>query len=295
MTKISLQGAKLRPFDEISRVSQTMAFNGTHTQYSHYSHANNCTMRFAIYLPPMTGESKNVPVLYWLSGLTCSDENFMQKAGALKTASQLGIAIVAPDTSPRGDNVPDDPQGSYDFGLGAGFYLNATQAPFNKHYKMYDYIVDELLPIIEKHFPVRSKKSISGHSMGGHGALTIGLKNPSMFESISAFSPICNPMNCAWGEKAFTGYLGTDKSEWADYDACELIKKAELKKPILIDQGGSDDFLESQLKPENLVKSALHADYEIHFNMHSGYDHSYYFISSFIDEHIAFHARYLKE
>ena len=295
MTKISLQGAKLRPFDEISRVSQTMAFNGTHTQYSHYSHANNCTMRFAIYLPPMTGDSKNVPVLYWLSGLTCSDENFMQKAGALKTASQLGIAIVAPDTSPRGDNVPDDPQGSYDFGLGAGFYLNATQAPFNKHYKMYDYIVDELLPLIEKHFPVRSKKSISGHSMGGHGALTIGLKNPSMFESISAFSPICNPMNCAWGEKAFTGYLGTDKSEWADYDACELIKKAELKKPILIDQGGSDDFLESQLKPENLVKSALHADYEIHFNMHSGYDHSYYFISSFIDEHIAFHARYLKE
>jgi S-formylglutathione hydrolase len=295
MTKISLQGAKLRPFDEISRVSQTMAFNGTHSQYSHYSHANNCTMRFAIYLPPMTGESKNVPVLYWLSGLTCSDENFMQKAGALKTASQLGIAIVAPDTSPRGDNVPDDPQGSYDFGLGAGFYLNATQAPFNKHYKMYDYIVDELLPLIEKHFPVRSKKSISGHSMGGHGALTIGLKNPSMFESISAFSPICNPMNCAWGEKAFTGYLGTDKSEWADYDACELIKKAELKKPILIDQGGSDDFLESQLKPENLVKSALHADYEIHFNMHSGYDHSYYFISSFIDEHIAFHARYLKE
>jgi S-formylglutathione hydrolase len=295
MTKISLQGAKLRPFDEISRVSQTMAFNGTHSQYSHYSHANNCTMRFAIYLPPMTGDSKNVPVLYWLSGLTCSDENFMQKAGALKTASQLGIAIVAPDTSPRGDNVPDDPQGSYDFGLGAGFYLNATQAPFNKHYKMYDYIVDELLPLIEKHFPVRSKKSISGHSMGGHGALTIGLKNPSMFESISAFSPICNPMNCAWGEKAFTGYLGTDKSEWADYDACELIKKAELKKPILIDQGGSDDFLESQLKPENLVKSALHADYEIHFNMHSGYDHSYYFISSFIDEHIAFHARYLKE
>jgi S-formylglutathione hydrolase len=295
MTKISHHGADLRPYDELSKVSQTMAFNGTHTQYSHYSHANNCTMRFAIYLPPIAGDLKDVPVLYWLSGLTCSDENFMQKAGALKIASQLGIAIVAPDTSPRGDGVPDDPQGSYDFGLGAGFYLNATQAPFNKHYKMYDYIVHELLPLVEKNFPVSAKKSISGHSMGGHGALTIGLKNPTLFESISAFSPICNPMNCAWGEKAFTGYLGSDKSLWVNYDACELIKNAKLKKPILIDQGSSDDFLESQLKPENLVKSALHADYEIHFNMHSGYDHSYYFISSFIDEHIAFHAQYLKE
>lgn len=295
MTKISAESTSLRPYDEVSKVSQTMAFNGTHTQYSHYSHANNCIMRFAIYLPPLTGDLINVPVLYWLSGLSCSDENFMQKAGALKIASQLGIAIVAPDTSPRGDNVPDDPDGNYDFGLGAGFYLNATQAPYNKHYNMYDYILDELLPLVEKHFPVSSKKSISGHSMGGHGALTIGLKNPSLFESISAFSPICNPMNCAWGEKAFSGYLGTNKSQWAEYDACELVKKADLRKPILIDQGGSDDFLESQLKPENLMKSALHADYEIHFNMHSGYDHSYYFISSFIDEHIAFHARYLKE
>ena len=295
MTKNSVLNADERPCDVLSKVSQTMAFNGTHTQYSHYSHANKCTMRFAIYLPPLSGDIKNVPVIYWLSGLTCTDENFMQKAGALKIASQLGIAIVAPDTSPRGDNVPDDPQGSYDFGLGAGFYLNATQAPYNDHYNMYDYILDELLPLVEKHFPVTHKKSISGHSMGGHGALTIGLKNPSVFESISAFSPICNPINCAWGEKAFSAYLGSDKSVWAEYDACELIKKANIKKPILIDQGDSDDFLESQLKPENLLKNALHSEYKINFNMHSGYDHSYYFISSFIDEHIAFHAQYLKD
>lgn len=294
MPIITSESDDKRPFDELSKVSETMAFNGTHTQYSHYSHANNCTMRFAIYLPPLACETNNVPVLYWLSGLTCSDENFMQKAGAMKIASQLGIAIVAPDTSPRGDDVPDDPEGSYDFGLGAGFYVNATQAPYNNHYNMYDYILNELLPLVEKHFPVTDKKSISGHSMGGHGALTIGLKNPSLFESISAFSPICNPIECAWGEKAFSHYLGNNKSQWAQYDACELIKKAKIKKPILIDQGGSDNFLESQLKPENLVKSALQADYKIQFNMHSGYDHSYYFISSFIDEHMAFHAQYLK-
>lgn len=283
-----------KPFDELTKVSETMAFNGTHTQYSHYSHANNCSMRFAIYLPPISADRTKVPVIYWLSGLTCTDENFMQKGGALKIASQLGIAIVAPDTSPRGQYVPDDPDASYDFGLGAGFYLNATEAPYNRHYNMYSYVLEELLPLVEKNFPVTAKKSISGHSMGGHGALTIGLKNPKLFESISAFSPICNPMECAWGEKAFSHYLGSNKSDWADYDACELIKIAKVKQPILIDQGVSDDFLEMQLKPENLVKNARHADYKIQLNMHSGYDHSFYFISSFIDEHIAFHAEFLK-
>lgn len=251
-------------------------------------------MRFAIYLPPVSDLTQKVPVIYWLSGLTCTDENFMQKGGALRLASKLGIAIVAPDTSPRGENVPDDQEGSYDFGLGAGFYLNATEAPYNRHYNMYDYILNELLPAVEKHFPVTTKKSISGHSMGGHGALTIGLKNPQLFESISAFSPICNPTKCAWGVKAFSHYLGSNKSKWAEYDACELIKKAKIKKPILIDQGGNDNFLEEQLKPDNLMDNALHADYKIQLNMHAAYDHSFYFISSFIDDHIAFHARFLK-
>lgn len=279
--------------NEIEKVSNNHAFNGTHTQYKHQSTVTNCAMRFAIYLPPLANEQNKVPVLYWLSGLTCTDENFMQKAGALKLAAQLGIAIVAPDTSPRGEDVPDDPDGAYDFGLGAGFYINATQAPYAKHYHMYDYIIKELIPLVESTFPVTSRKSISGHSMGGHGALTLGLKHPDIFESISAFSPICNPMECPWGQKAFTQYLGDDKEQWKQYDACELMSKAQIQRPILIDQGGADDFLETQLKPENFMKAALAMDYEVHVNVHPGYDHSYYFISSFIDEHLAFHAQFL--
>lgn len=293
MTNKQANGEVTKPIDTLSEVSKSIVFNGTHSQYTHYSHANNCTMRFAIYLPPNASSKKRVPVIYWLSGLTCTDENFMQKAGALKTAAQLGVAIVAPDTSPRGEEIPDDPQQSYDFGLGAGFYLNATKAPYNRHYNMYDYIIKELVPLVEIHFPVTNKKSISGHSMGGHGALTIGMKNPDMFESISAFSPICNPMDCEWGIKAFSQYLGDDKSSWFEYDASELIKIASTHKPILIDQGASDDFLDKQLKPENLAKNALKAGYKIQLNMHTGYDHSYYFISSFIDEHLAFHAQFL--
>jgi S-formylglutathione hydrolase len=281
-------------------VSKTVVFNGTLSQYTHYSNANQCTMRFAIYLPPQTtyagleGKIEKVPAIYWLSGLTCTDENFMQKAGALKIAAQLGIAIIALDTSPRGEDVPDDPQKAYDFGLGAGFYLNATKAPYDRHYHMYDYILNELVPMVESSFPVNDKKSISGHSMGGHGALTIGLKNPAVFSSISAFSPICNPMDCPWGIKAFSHYLGSDTQEWAKFDATELIKKAHIKPPILIDQGGDDSFLETQLKPQNLLKAALSNDYTIQLNMHPGYDHSYYFISTFIDEHIVFHAQFLK-
>ncbi|MFT5995970.1 MAG: S-formylglutathione hydrolase [Gammaproteobacteria bacterium] len=283
----------------LTSVSQTLVFNGTLSQYTHYSDANKCTMRFSIYLPPhaankgIEGKVEKVPVIYWLSGLTCTDENFMQKAGALKIAAQLGIAIVAPDTSPRGVDVPDDPQKAYDFGLGAGFYLNATQAPYERNYHMYDYILDELLELIESSFPVTDKKSISGHSMGGHGALTIGLRNPDVFASISAFSPICNPMECAWGIKAFTQYLGDNSKQWTQYDATELIKRASVKPHILIDQGGDDNFLETQLKPENLVKAALLNDYTIQLNIHPGYDHSYYFISTFIDEHITFHAQFL--
>jgi S-formylglutathione hydrolase len=281
---------------ELSKISENQVFGGVHTQYKHTSSVNNCEMTFAIYLPPVvyTSEgSAQVPVIYWLSGLTCSDQNFMQKAGALRMAAELGIAIVCPDTSPRGEHVPDDEAGAYDFGLGAGFYVNATQAPWQKHYQMYDYIVKELLPIVEEQFPVSGLKSISGHSMGGHGALTIGLKHPELFTSISAFAPIANPMACPWGEKALGNYLGDDKNTWEQYDASRLLNEREKHAPILIDQGSDDDFLETQLKPESLVKAAKVSSSEFVFNMRSGYDHSYFFISSFIDSHLAFHAKHL--
>ena len=204
-------------------VSQAKSFAGWHKQYTHHSATLGVDMRFAIYLPPQAGDNKKVPVLYWLSGLTCSDENFMQKAGAHRIAAELGMAIVAPDTSPRGEQVANDD--GYDLGQGAGFYVNATQAPWDKHYQMYDYVVKELPQLIEATFPVSSARAISGHSMGGHGALTIGLKNQDRYVSISAFSPISNPCNCPWGRKAFSAYLGSDESTWQEYDATELLKK----------------------------------------------------------------------
>ena len=250
-------------------------------------------MRFAIYLPPQASNSNKVPVLYWLSGLTCTDENFMQKAGAQRIAAELGIAIVAPDTSPRGDNVPDDPDNAYDFGLGAGFYLNATKAPWNTHYHMYDYVLDELPKVIEKHFPVNNKRAISGHSMGGHGALVIGMRNPEQYTSISAFSPICNPSNCGWGEKAFTGYLGDDRKTWEQYDASILMQATQSRTPILVDQGLDDNFLGQQLKPEMLELSAKANNYPLTLQQHEGYDHSYFFIASFIEQHLQFHWKHL--
>lgn len=277
----------------IENISNTKAFGGWHKQYTHFSTALNCTMRFAIYLPPQA-EQQNVPVLYWLSGLTCTDENFMQKAGAQRIAAELGIAIVAPDTSPRGDGVADDIDGAYDFGLGAGFYLNATKPPFDQHYKMYDYVVSELPAIIEAHFPVTNQRSISGHSMGGHGALTIALKNPNLFASVSAFSPICNPMDCPWGIKAFRGYLGDDQQQWKQYDSCELMQNSQQFVPALVDQGSNDNFLDEQLKPHALDKVAQQKGYPLELRMQSGYDHSYYFIATFIEEHLRFHAKYLK-
>lgn len=274
--------------------SQAKVFDGWHKQYIHQSSTLNCEMRFAIYLPLEATEDKPVPVLYWLSGLTCTDENFMQKAGAFKKAAELGIAIVAPDTSPRGEGVPDDPEGAYDFGLGAGFYLNATQEPWQEHYQMYSYIVDELPQLIEAHFPVNKRKSISGHSMGGHGALTIGIKNPTAYSSISAFSPICHPMAVPWGQKAFRNYLGEDKSKWLQYDAVELMKTHLVTAPILVDQGNADNFLTEQLKPETLQSAAIEAKANLTLRIQPGYDHSYYFIQTFIDDHLEFHAKYLK-
>ncbi|MEI8655550.1 MULTISPECIES: S-formylglutathione hydrolase [Vibrio] len=274
--------------------SQAKVFDGWHKQYIHQSSTLNCEMRFAIYLPLEATEDKPVPVLYWLSGLTCTDENFMQKAGAFKKAAELGIAIVAPDTSPRGEGVPDDPEGAYDFGLGAGFYLNATQEPWQEHYQMYSYIVDELPLLIEANFPVSKRKAISGHSMGGHGALTIGIKNPTAYSSISAFSPICHPMAVPWGQKAFRNYLGEDKSKWLQYDAVELMKTHLITAPILVDQGNADSFLTEQLKPETLQSAAIEAKANLTLRIQPGYDHSYYFIQTFIDDHLEFHAKYLK-
>ncbi|NOH81861.1 S-formylglutathione hydrolase [Vibrio sp. RE86] len=277
----------------IENISQAKVAGGWHKQYSHDSSTLNCNMRFAIFLPPNASKANPAPVLYWLSGLTCTDENFMQKAGAFRRAAELGIAIVAPDTSPRGENVADDE--SYDLGQGAGFYLNATQEPWSRHYHMYDYVTEELPALIEANFPVSSIKSISGHSMGGHGALTIGLKNAQHFRSISAFSPISNPMQCPWGQKAFNAYLGNDFETWKQYDASELLKQAQAKLPILVDQGDADGFLVEQLKPEMLQAAAKEHDSDVEIRIQPGYDHSYYFISSFINDHLDFHAAYLNQ
>jgi S-formylglutathione hydrolase len=278
----------------IEIVSSQKSFGGWHKRYKHRSTVLGCDMIFAVYLPPQAEQVEKLPVLYWLSGLTCTDENFMQKAGAQRIAAELGIIIVAPDTSPRGPQVPGDPEGAWDFGLGAGFYLNATQAPYSQHYKMYNYVVSELPALVEAHFPASDVRSISGHSMGGHGALVCALRNPGRYRSVSAFSPISNPMKCPWGEKAFTRYLGTDQSQWREWDASVLIEKATERLPLLIDQGERDDFLEGQLKPEALKRAAAAAGHPINLRLQPGYDHSYYFIATFIEEHLRHHAQALK-
>ncbi|WP_414708294.1 S-formylglutathione hydrolase [Pseudomonas sp. UBA6310] len=274
-------------------VSSNKSFGGWHKRYKHRSSSLNCDMVFAVYLPPQAEQGAKLPVLYWLSGLTCTDENFMQKAGAHRLAAELGLIIVAPDTSPRGEGVADDANGAYDFGLGAGFYLNATQQPWAKHYRMYDYVVDELPALIEANFPVSDKRGVAGHSMGGHGALVCALKNPGRYQSLSAFAPIANPMNCPWGEKAFSNYLGDDRSRWREWDASVLILDATQKLPILIDQGDRDDFLVNQLKPEALQAAASVASHPLQLRLQPGYDHSYYFIASFIDDHLRHHAQFL--
>ncbi|WP_049723298.1 S-formylglutathione hydrolase [Gilvimarinus polysaccharolyticus] len=274
-------------------LNSNKSFGGWHKQYRHDSSVLKCSMRFAIFLPPITSDGAKVPVLYWLSGLTCSDENFMQKAGAFRAAAELGIAIVAPDTSPRGENVADDPDGAYDLGLGAGFYVNATQAPWAEHYQMYDYVLQELPELIEQYFPVTAQRSISGHSMGGHGALMLALKNPERYRSVSAFSPIANPVNCPWGQKAFKAYLGENRDTWQAFDASELMAQGG-SLPALVDQGEADDFLTEQLKPESLTAAADKSGYPLTLRLQPGYDHSYYFIASFIADHLQFHAQYLQ-
>lgn len=278
----------------MENISCQKSFGGWHKRYRHRSSTLNCDMVFAVYLPPQAEQDEKLPVLYWLSGLTCTDENFMQKAGAQRLAAELGLIIVAPDTSPRGEGVPDDPNAAYDFGLGAGFYVNATQEPWARHYRMYDYVTEELPALVEANFPVSERRGVSGHSMGGHGALVCALKNPGRYQSVSAFAPIANPADCPWGEKAFTGYLGSDRSQWREWDACALIGKAEERLPILVDQGDRDDFMANQLKPDALEAAAKAADHPLTLRIQPGYDHSYYFIASFIDDHLRHHAKALK-
>ena len=277
----------------MEELSSNKIFGGWQKRYQHQSTVLGCEMVFAVYLPPQA-EAGPVPVLYWLSGLTCNDQNFVTKAGAQRYAAEHGVAIVAPDTSPRGDDVADDE--AWDFAQGAGFYLNATQEPWSKHFNMYDYIVSELPELINKTQPVDANRcGVFGHSMGGHGALTIALKNPATYKSVSAFSPICAPMQCPWGEKALSNYLGDDREQWRDYDTCELVARAEQQLPILVDQGDADEFLQEQLKPELLEAACKEKNHPLTLRMQPGYDHSYYFISSFIGDHIKHHADALKQ
>ena len=283
----------------LEEIGSNLSFGGQQLRYRHHSNILNCDMTFSIYLPPQAKQAP-VPVLYWLSGLTCSDENFVTKAGAQQHAAEYGIAIVCPDTSPRGEGVPDDEESAYDFGLGAGFYINATEQPWATHYQMYDYVVEELPALINAEFPVDgSKVAISGHSMGGHGALTIALKNPERYCSVSAFSPICSPINCPWGQKALSNYIGDEsQGHWNSQDTVELVKAADdqLKQsmPVLIDQGDADNFLAEQLNTQLLIDTAEQVGFPMQIRFQSGYDHSYFFIASLIGEHIRFHSNYLR-
>jgi len=270
-------------------------FGGWLQRLRHRSTTVDCDMTFAVYLPPQAERGEKLPVLYWLSGLTCTDENFMQKAGAQRLAAELGLILVAPDTSPRGPDVPGDPDGAWDFGHGAGFYVNATQAPWSRHYRMHDYVVHELPALIEAHFPASDRRGVSGHSMGGHGALVCALRNPGRYRSVSAFAPIVNPMRCPWGEKAFSRYLGEDREHWRQWDACALLAGTTERLPLLIDQGDKDGFLAEQLKPEALQAAANAAGHPLTLRLQPGYDHSYYFIASFIDDHLRHHARALAD
>jgi S-formylglutathione hydrolase len=272
-------------------VSSTVTFGGELRRVQHRSEACNCDMTFSVFLPPQA-KSGPIPALYWLSGLTCTDENFTIKAGAQRAAAALGLALVCPDTSPRGTDLPGE-HDDWDFGSGAGFYVNATQAPWSDHYRMYDYVTKELPALIDAHFPVTDRCGISGHSMGGHGALTCYLKNPGKYRSVSAFAPICHPSECSWGQKAFTNYLGEDRNDWEAYDASRLIGNAQEKLPILIDQGTEDEWLSDQLKPGALEQAAIASHYPLQIRMREGYDHGYYFVASFIEDHLRHHARAL--
>ena len=275
----------------MERIEHRASFGGWQDVYRHRSEVLGCDMTVGVYFPPQAADGP-CPVLYWLSGLTCTEQNFITKAGAQRYAAEHGIILVAPDTSPRGDDVADGE--GYDLGKGAGFYLNATQDPWAAHYRMYDYIVDELPAWVEADPSASDRRAISGHSMGGHGALATALRNPGRYRSVSAFSPIVAPSQVPWGEKAFSAYLGDDREAWKQYDAVELVKSAQEKLPLLVDQGDADEFLEGQLRPQLLQAACEAAGHPLELRMQPGYDHSYYFIASFIGEHIAHHAAALK-
>ena len=275
----------------LERIEHRACFGGWQDVYRHRSDVLDCAMNFAVYLPPQA-QTRKLPVLYWLSGLTCTEQNFISKAGAQRHAAEHGVILVAPDTSPRGDEVAD--ADGYDLGKGAGFYLDATQAPWAGHYRMHDYVVSELPALIEADFPATAARGISGHSMGGHGALIAALRNPGRYRSVSAFSPIVAPAQVPWGEKAFGAYLGAERENWNAWDATALIADASERLPLLIDQGDADEFLASQLRPELLAAACKAAGHPLTLRMQPGYDHSYYFIQSFIGEHIAHHAAALK-
>jgi S-formylglutathione hydrolase len=281
---------------KLETLSETACFGGRIGFYRHHSAVNNCDMQFSVFLPPQAQQGK-VPVVTFLSGLTCTEENFMVKSGAQRVAAELGLMLVSPDTSPRGENVPDDPDGDYDFGHAAGFYLNASEEPWSRHYQMYDYITAELQDIIFDNFPGdRNRHGLTGHSMGGHGALTIGLRNPGLFSSLSAFAPISTTLHSPWGEKALGYYLGADRSTWTLYDACEVARRVQDVSHwsrILVDQGNDDAYLADQLKVPMLEAACEESGLPLDVRYHDGYDHGYYFISTFIEEHLRFHAEQL--
>lgn len=276
---------------KLKEIERHLSFNGEQYKYSHYSEILDCDMTFSIYLPS-NKEGKKISLIWWLSGLTCTDDIFTQKSGFQRLADKYQVAVIIPDTSPRGEHVPDDK--NWDLGQGAGFYLNATKEPWAKNYKMYSYITEELSSIVKNLVPNFSgKESIMGHSMGGHGSLVLGMKNSSRFKSISAFAPILNPSNVPWGIKAFSTYLGEDKESWKEWDATELIKVTNVP-PILITQGTKDNFYKEQLNETLFLKNAKENNQIVDYNQVEGYDHSYFFIATFLEEHFEFHMKYLK-
>ena len=279
----------------IETIGKHACFDGSVGFYRHHSDVNNCDMQFSVFVPGDVAE-KPLPVLTYLAGLTCTEETFMSKGGAQCVAAELGIILVAPDTSPRGDAVPDDAEGGYDFGLGAGFYVNATEAPWSQHYQMYDYITKELQDVVFANFAGdRSRQGITGHSMGGHGALTLGLKNPDSYQSISAVAPICSPSNCPWGQKALGNYIGLDPLAWAQHDATRIVTELSEKpvNKILVDQGMADQFLDGELHPHLFEAACSENDVDLELRRHEGFDHGYYFISTFMEDHLRFHASIL--
>ncbi len=276
--------------DDLRTVAEFACFGGVQGLYLHDSRECDCEMRFSVYRPPQAA-SATVPVLYYLAGLTCTEETFMIKAGAQRVAAQLGLMLVAPDTSPRVRLPGDD--ASWDFGLGAGFYVDATEAPWSDHYRMYSYVTRELPSVVARHFPARDAQGIFGHSMGGHGALVCALRNPEQYRSVSAFAPIAAPMQAPWGVKAFSGYLAGDPQRWREYDASVLAAQRRDERAILVDQGSADKFLAEQLRPQLLVAACKASGTRIELRMRDGYDHSYWFISSFVEEHLRHHAAQL--